>query len=471
MLAAACDWLHAAAPGYCAFTSEGAAGDCRRGHKGNWRLSPRESTWLSAVEFCVQRCVECERCRYISVSVDMRDCSWFYSCNRANNMSALHRYPPGFRSASVLRTTSRARGPPAGGTAAMPVAADEAAGAVAVAGAPAVAGTPAVAALPSLGCRYPMNELTFNSILHGLFNEGIIPAGGVLDVGANDGTTSCMLACFDARRTVHAVDPSPALVARMACTHPNMLKANMAISDRRGRVQMDAKATYLGKLTTGSAVGNGGLPPHRRAPRAPPPCRRLAQHGAPRHRRATPARPQVEGHERAALGGARGVLARDRPFLSVEVHLAQRRGGMSVTAAAALLRGLAAARYRAWVVEERCGVIADCRNLLCIPNELVATAIGSPTLTLAVRSGALRYVDAASIGHTPNGSEAAVRGWEDYTRFPAIPPDQWEADCAASDAIEGAARPEAEAASPGGPGAPRPRPRREKRSGRGRSRA
>ena len=106
---------------------------------------------------------------------------------------------------------------------------------------------------------------------------------------------------------------------------------------------------------------------------------------------------------------------------------------MPSAGAAAVLRTAASFGYKAWVIEESCGALHDCRNVLCIPAELVPAGVDSPTLNLAVRSGILRYVDATSIGAAePNGTARPLpRGWEDYTKFPAVPAEQWQAECAA----------------------------------------
>ena len=65
----------------------------------------------------------------------------------------------------------------------------------------------------SQGCEYAgRTERSFNAIVFSLFKQGYLPAGDVLDVGAHDGSFSCMYACFDTNRTVHAVDPSPTMI-------------------------------------------------------------------------------------------------------------------------------------------------------------------------------------------------------------------------------------------------------------------
>ena len=58
-------------------------GDCSAGGKGSFRLSQQVSDMQSAIRECSRRCRSCGRCRYISVSVANRDCSWYRSCELA----------------------------------------------------------------------------------------------------------------------------------------------------------------------------------------------------------------------------------------------------------------------------------------------------------------------------------------------------------------------------------------------------
>ena len=71
----------AAAPrvGYCRPTRTGDAGDCRRGAQGSWLL-PAEGNW-SGEAGCLARCRGCGNCRYVSVSLRERDCSWYRECS------------------------------------------------------------------------------------------------------------------------------------------------------------------------------------------------------------------------------------------------------------------------------------------------------------------------------------------------------------------------------------------------------
>ncbi|KAL1511591.1 hypothetical protein AB1Y20_006385 [Prymnesium parvum] len=59
--------------GYCEVTAAG-RGDCVAGPKGSFAVGEPED--------CVQKCLGCPRCRFVSFSRENNDCSWFYACPR-----------------------------------------------------------------------------------------------------------------------------------------------------------------------------------------------------------------------------------------------------------------------------------------------------------------------------------------------------------------------------------------------------
>jgi hypothetical protein len=68
--------------GYCAVTTDGDAGDCQHGDKGSFPLEPESfDLWSIAHHRCVARCSACARCRFVSISVFYKDCSWFHDCS------------------------------------------------------------------------------------------------------------------------------------------------------------------------------------------------------------------------------------------------------------------------------------------------------------------------------------------------------------------------------------------------------
>ena len=115
-------WLRTAQPGYCAITGIGAkdsacSGPClhpKLGCKGTFNLPAKAVTWHSAVRACMRFCSLCERCRFISVSLKYKDCSWFERCDTSRLVNNV----PGFKSAAVLNASGtkqrRHRSPKAG---------------------------------------------------------------------------------------------------------------------------------------------------------------------------------------------------------------------------------------------------------------------------------------------------------------------------------------------------------------------
>ena len=55
--------------------------------------------------------------------------------------------------------------------------------------------------------RKPSHENLFNSIVGGMFAEGIMPPGDILDAGANRGDSALFYATVAPSRTVRAIDP------------------------------------------------------------------------------------------------------------------------------------------------------------------------------------------------------------------------------------------------------------------------
>ena len=78
--------------GHCGATVDGEHGDCDLGDKGWIGLRPSQSrSWDSARRACVAACRDCDRCRFVSFSLQYKDCSWYHSCE------SLVTKPEGFR--------------------------------------------------------------------------------------------------------------------------------------------------------------------------------------------------------------------------------------------------------------------------------------------------------------------------------------------------------------------------------------
>lgn len=69
-----------ASPVACGFAPNGAS--CEWDGEGAYTLSSIEaSSWDKAISVCRERCIGCANCRHISVSLPLRDCSWYALCN------------------------------------------------------------------------------------------------------------------------------------------------------------------------------------------------------------------------------------------------------------------------------------------------------------------------------------------------------------------------------------------------------
>ena len=59
------------------------AGSCERGTQGTWTMVATKTDLAvrGLLQMCRAACRDCPRCRYISASARLHDCSWFSKCN------------------------------------------------------------------------------------------------------------------------------------------------------------------------------------------------------------------------------------------------------------------------------------------------------------------------------------------------------------------------------------------------------
>ena len=106
-------WLRSASHGYCGETNDFERGDCEIGDQGNlglWKVGPSAANWKTAgwpaaASACLALCSRCTRCRFVSLSLQFQDCSWYNKCPR------LKHKVNGFRSALARPNSSTARTP------------------------------------------------------------------------------------------------------------------------------------------------------------------------------------------------------------------------------------------------------------------------------------------------------------------------------------------------------------------------
>jgi hypothetical protein len=92
-------WLNGAKKGFCGHTIAGSLHECRTSGRGSIGLSMQAARSLrSAVRVCLNACAKCERCNYITVNPEVRDCSWYATCDIDHLLTEYN----GFLSAPVV---------------------------------------------------------------------------------------------------------------------------------------------------------------------------------------------------------------------------------------------------------------------------------------------------------------------------------------------------------------------------------
>lgn len=273
-------------------------------------------------------------------------------------------------------------------------------------------------------CPVPRTEMRFNSVVGGLFREGHLRGGSVLDAGANTGEFACYYAVLDPKRKVQAFDASAQYVNHIHNTYPRItnLRANLrGLGSATG--VMGGKTVQHRRTTTAAATqlcegGADELLPNGSVSGADAVavCRvddlYAKQPLAFAHW-------DVEGFELNVLRGARAVVRRDRPIFSLELHVHE-----DPSYTQALLGLVEELGYDAHLIEERCGARADCRNLLCTPTEQRGAMLASATMQRAAtthwllptnRSSitSLAYPCCAEGGACPSCSPTEVNRWLD----------------------------------------------------------
>lgn len=153
-----------------------------------------------------------------------------------------------------------------------------------------------------------------------------VPGGLAVDVGANKGVYLYKMSKHFA--TVHAYEPQPSLSAFLKRAAPrNVTVHAAAVSDRPGVVRLGIPlAANLNELAT--VDHPEALPGGMRLVDVP--SIRLDDEGLPR---LDFLKIDVEGHELAALNGARGVIGKYRPVVLIEAEERHHAGAVGEVAA------------------------------------------------------------------------------------------------------------------------------------------
>lgn len=270
-------------------------------------------------------------------------------------------------------------------------------------------------------CKYSGKvERTLSALTLALFQEKWLLDGDILDVGANDGSWSCMYACFDRKRTVYAVDPDPQHQAQISrCSYPNVKAMNFALSNESGVLEFnrnnrdfvdmrnEGKKLHSKNIVRIESLDNLFL----NIWKAKPAFMHI----------------DVEGHELKVLQGARKIIDLYHPVLTVEVHVEDNQA-FTRNLVAYLAEDL---RYRCFLVNELCGYKGDCRNLLCFPSHIAGGNKASddnflmhPAFDVALRHGGISdlVLTRDNVMSVYEKMKPRAIMWQEYDKFFLVSP-------------------------------------------------
>lgn len=224
-------------------------------------------------------------------------------------------------------------------------------------------------------CPKPRVEGIFSSIVESMLKEQSMPKGDILDVGANTGEMTCLYACASPTQTIYAIDPSYREIRNLNCEPYKNIKKKVMTLSRSGANTIDQvfKETKMGFLHM-----------------------------------------DVEGNELDLLIGGNNVISRDRPVFSVEVHY-MRQEGTRIDSLSDHIKHL---NYTSYVIHEVCGHGMDCRNILCLPDELLHELAYVPILDVAIRSGIMVETEIKNV--QAYSSRTPLRHFYDSAREPTL---------------------------------------------------
>ena len=101
----AATFLEDSVHGHCGITGR-SAGDCEIGLNGAFGLGAADvqGGWKAAAAACIASCQGCARCRFVTVSLQYKDCSWYHECD----MKSITPEKP-FRTGRVVGTAVQAQ--------------------------------------------------------------------------------------------------------------------------------------------------------------------------------------------------------------------------------------------------------------------------------------------------------------------------------------------------------------------------
>ena len=262
-------------------------------------------------------------------------------------------------------------------------------------------------------CIPPLERL-FASVVQALLVQGLMPAGSIVDAGANDGREACFYARVDSKRIIHAVDPLQRNVdsigiakARYANIRPQLgglgqVSKLMHVPRKKSKkAGQQISITNPEELGSRDSYGSHNILYYNASTKGnmfqPFQVERLDTHfsasGAWAGEVMGFGHFDTEGNELDVLIGGEQTIRRDSPVFTVElvVHKSEKMTNQ-------LLNFIESLDYDLLLIEEECGVPLDCRNFVAVPRKRPTLL---PSVLAALRDdvdhGRVVHVNASSI--------------------------------------------------------------------------
>lgn len=221
----------------------------------------------------------------------------------------------------------------------------------------------ALAAASKTACPKNDGEIGLGLAIRGLFSDGMVAGGDLIDAGANRGDELCQYADLAPDRTVHGIEP---LTANLEHIRHNWLPGRHNIQLHQGVLGTAAGEMQVAMPRSQAAGSQMVLTRDTRAKNSRGTTESIpvfSVDGLLAGNKLAFMHLDVEGFELQALRGAHRVLRRDRPPFTIELSI---HGNASFTRE--LLSFVSALGYQCGAVDEMCGETADGRNLVCLPD-------------------------------------------------------------------------------------------------------
>lgn len=200
-------------------------------------------------------------------------------------------------------------------------------------------------------------------VLHYLLSISAFKQGDVVDSGANDGSSSVVLATMFPKHTVWAIEPLKSNVFEIhnkikAHNVRNVKALRGGLGDVEGfgsypsDLDMKKGSIRLQIMKSKNMHGNSSYPI-------------FTIDTLFSHKTLSFAHFDVEGSESMVLDGAVATIWRDRPVFTVETHYINMKEEHEM-----VMKRISKLNYSAYKINERCGW-RDCANSVCVPNELI----------------------------------------------------------------------------------------------------